>query len=73
MADSVSVTSHHSYGSRVGNSLKAILWGIILVWVSIRLLAWNEKNYVEQKAALKEWASIVQEATNDQIDSTLEW
>lgn len=73
MADSISVTSHHSYGSRVGNSLKAILWGIILVWVSIRLLAWNEKNYVEQKAALKEWASIVQEATNDQIDSTLEW
>ena len=73
MTDSVSVTSHHSYGSRVGNSFKAILWGIILVWISIRLLARNEKNYVEQKAALKEWASIVQEATTDQIDSTLEW
>ena len=73
MADSVSVTSHHSYGSRVGNSFKAILWGIILVWVSIRLLAWNEKNYVEQKAALKEWAGIVQEATIDQINSELEW
>ena len=73
MADSVSVTSHHSYGSRVGNSFKAILWCIILVWISIRLLWWNENNYVEQKAALKEWASIVQEATNDQIDSTLEW
>ena len=73
MADSVSVTSHHSYGSRVGNSFKAILWGIILVWISIRLLWWNENNYVEQKAALKEWASIVQEATSDQIDSTLEW
>ena len=73
MADSVSVTSHHSYGSRVGNSFKAILWGIILVWVSIRLLAWNEKNYVEQKAALKEWAEIVQEATIDQINSELEW
>lgn len=73
MADSVSVTSHHSYGSRVGNSFKAILWGIILVWISIRLLWWNENNYVEQKAALKEWASIVQEATSNQIDSTLEW
>ena len=73
MADSVSVTSHHSYGSRVGNSFKAILWWIILVWVSIWLLAWNEKNYVEQKAALNEWASLVQEATADQINSELEW
>ena len=73
MADSISVSSHNSYGSRIGNSFKAILWGIILVWISIRLLWWNENNYVEQKAALKEWASIVQEATSDQIDSTLEW
>ena len=73
MADSVSVTSHNSYGSRVGSSFKAILWGIILVWFSIWLLAWNENNYVKQKAALKEWASIVQEATIDQINSELEW
>lgn len=73
MADSVSVTSHNSYGSRIGNSFKAILWWIILVWVSIRLLAWNEKNYVEQKSALKEWAEIVQEATIDQTNSELEW
>jgi len=73
MADNISVTSHHSYGSRVGNSFKAILWWLILVWISIWLLTWNEKNYVEQKAALKEWASIVQEATADQINSELEW
>ncbi len=73
MADSVSVTSHHSYGSRVGNSLKSILWGIILVIISIALLAWNENNYVKQKAALKEWASIVNEATSDQINPELEW
>ena len=73
MADSVQVSSHHSYGSRVGNSFKAIFWGIILVIISIVLLAWNENNYVKQKAALKEWASIVQEATIDQINSELEW
>lgn len=73
MADSVSVSSHHSYGSRVGNSLKAILVWIILVIVSIRLIARNEKNYVEQKAALKEWAEIVQEATIDQINPDFEW
>ena len=73
MADRVSVTSHHSYGSRVWNSLKAILWWIILVWASIWLLSWNEKNYIEQKAALKEWAEVVQETTIDQINSELEW
>ncbi len=72
MADSVSVTSHHSYGSRVGNSLKSIFWGILLVIISIILLFWNENNYVEQKAALKEGAEIVQEATIEQINSELE-
>ena len=73
MADSVTVSSHHSYGSRVGNSFKAILWWIFLVIISIILLFWNEKNYVETKAALKEWAEIVQEATIDQINPDLEW
>lgn len=73
MVDKVTVSSHNSYGSRVGNSFKAILWGIILVWISIWLLIWNEKNFVEQKAALDEWASIVQEAIADQINSELEW
>lgn len=73
MVDKVTVSSHNSYGSRVGNSFKAILWGIILVWISIWLLIWNEKNFVEQKAALDEWASIVQEAIIDQINSELDW
>jgi hypothetical protein len=73
MADSVSVASHHSYGSRVGNSFKNIFRGIILVIASIVLLVWNENNYVQQKKALKEWAAIVQEATVDQINSDLEW
>ena len=41
--------------------------------ISIILLVRNEKNYVEQKAALNEWASIVQETSSDQIDSSLEW
>lgn len=72
MADSVSVSSHHSYGSRVGDSLKAILWWIILVILSIVLLVWNENNYVEEKKALQEWAAIVQEAIADQINSDLE-
>ena len=73
MADSVTVSSHHSYGSRVGNSFKAILWWIALVIASIILLVWNENNYVKTKAALEEWAKIVQEANANQINSELEW
>ena len=73
MADSVTVSSHHSYGSRVGNSLKAILWWIVLVIFSIILLVWNENNYVQEKKALQEWAAIVQEAIADQINSDLDW
>lgn len=68
-----SVTTHHSYGSRVGNSLKNIFRGIVLVIGSIVLLVWNENNYVQQKKALEEWASLVQEATANQINPDLEW
>ena len=73
MADSVSVTSHHSYGSRVGNSFKNILWWLLLLAISIILLVRNENNYVKEKNSLNEWASIVQEASSAQIDSSLEW
>ena len=73
MPDSVSVTSHNSYGSRIGNSLKAILWWFVLLIISIVLLVRNENNYVKEKASLNEWASIVQEASSTEIDSSLEW
>lgn len=73
MVDKVTVSSHNSYGSRVGNSLKSILWWFLLVILSIVLLVRNEKEFVEKKAALDEWASIVQEAIIDQINSELDW
>lgn len=73
MVDKVTVSSHHSYGSRVGNSLKSIFWWIICVIIAIFVLVWNENNYVEEKKALEEWAAIVQEATIDQINPDLEW
>lgn len=72
MPNSVSVTSHNSYGSRVGNSFKNIFWWIILVIVSIILLVWNENNYLKEKKALEEGAAVVQETTATQIDSSLD-
>ncbi len=71
MADSVSVTSHHSYGSRVGNSFRNILWWLFLLVISIIILVRNENNFVKEKNALNEWASVVQEASSTQIDSSL--
>lgn len=68
-----SVTTHNSYGSRLWNSFKNIFWWIILVIISIAILARNENNFVKQKIALKEWASLVQETVADQINPDLEW
>ena len=73
MADSVSVSSHHSYGSRLWKSFKNIFWGIVLVIGSIALLVWNENNYLQQKKALQEGANLVQETTVEQINSDLDW
>jgi len=73
MADSVSVTSHHSYSSRLWNSFKNIFRWIVLVIGSIVLLVWNENNYLQQKKALQEGANLVQEATVEQITPDLDW
>lgn len=54
MTDRISTTTTTGYGSRLGNSFKKILFWILLVILSIIMLAWNENNFVEQKAALNE-------------------
>lgn len=72
MADSVSVTKRTWYGSRVGSSFKKIFSGILLVLVSIALLAWNENNFVEQKAALNEGSKIVEETSSETINPALD-
>lgn len=72
MANSVSVSSHQSYGSRVGNSLRNILVWIVLVIGSIVLLARNENRYVKTKAGLEEWNKDVQETVSTQINPDLE-
>ena len=70
--DKVSVSSHQSYGSRVGNSLRNILVWIVLVIGSIRLLARNENNYIQHKRAYEKWEAIVQETVTNQINPELD-
>ena len=66
------VTTHTSYGKRVGNSLKNILLWIVLLIASIWLLVWNENNFLQQKKALKEWAAVVQETSATEINPELD-
>ena len=72
MTPSYTVTSRSGYGSRLGDSLKGIVWGFVLLIGAIILLGWNENNFVEQKAALEEteWATI--ETSADKIDTSLD-
>jgi len=72
MADKVTVTSRHSYGSRVKNSFGKIGWWFLLVIGSIIWIFMNEKNFLETKVALNEWAEIVQETISTEINPELD-
>ena len=43
-----------TYGSRLSNSLKGIVFGLIAFVVGTVLLFWNEGNFVKTKRALTE-------------------
>ncbi len=68
MAEKFTVSSRTSYGNRVGNSFKKIFTGILLLIGSIVLLAWNENNFVKEKAALNEGSKLVVEIANAPVD-----
>ena len=52
--DKFTETNYTNYGQNIGNSLKGIFLGIILLIGSIVLLWWNEGRSVEQATALEE-------------------
>jgi len=52
--DQFTETTRTSYGANIGNSLKGILFGLILIVGSIILLWWNENRSVNQADALNE-------------------
>ena len=72
MADKVTVTSRHSYWSRVKNSFAKIWWGILLVILSIIWIFKNEQNFIQTKVALNEWAEIVKETVSTEINPELD-
>ena len=69
MADEeFSEVTSRSWFSRIGDSLKGIIVGVVLVIVSIGVLFWNEGRAVRRYQALKEGAGSVISVKSDSVD-----
>jgi hypothetical protein len=68
----VTTTNHISYGSRIGNSLKGIVTGFVMLVVGIGLLWWNEGRAVRRYQDLKTGRKACVETPYDTLDKTLE-
>ncbi|MGE9268261.1 MAG: TMEM43 family protein, partial [Verrucomicrobiales bacterium] len=72
MSDSFTQTTSTGWFSRIGNSFKGILVGIIAILVSFVLLWWNEGRAVETRKTLDEGAKDYTVASADKVDPALE-
>jgi Transmembrane protein 43 len=72
MSDSFIEKSSTSWFSRIGNALKGIVVGIILIPLSLGVLFWNEGRAVKTAKSLKEGASIVRSVGAQSVDSANE-
>lgn len=59
MSDSFTQVTHQSWTSRIGNSIKGILFGLLLFIAAFPLLFWNEGRAIETEKSLKEGAAAV--------------
>ncbi|MDD4350301.1 MAG: TMEM43 family protein [Opitutales bacterium] len=71
-AAAVTHVTRQSWISRLGDSIKGILFGLILIVGSIVLLFWNEGRSVKRYKDLKEGAGVVVSVQSDRVDATLE-
>ncbi len=59
MANSVTVTSSQSWGSRLGESIKSVLFGLVLFVAAFPVLFWNESRAVQTARSLSEGQGAV--------------
>jgi hypothetical protein len=71
MADTFTQVTTQGYGSRLGNSLKGIIFGALFFFGSFLLLWWNEGNLAREKVAFKEMERAVVPASGDKVDPAL--
>ena len=67
MSDSFTVTSSKSWFSRLAESIKSVLVGLVLFVVSFPLLWWNEGRAVQTARSLEEGAGAVVSVSADQV------
>ncbi|WP_395750274.1 TMEM43 family protein [Prosthecobacter sp.] len=68
MADSYTEVTSQSYSGRIGTSIKGILFGIVIIPVTMIVLWLNEGRAVTTSNSLKEGAATVVEVAADRVD-----
>jgi hypothetical protein len=69
MADSYTEVTSQNWFSRIGESIKGILFGIVIIPLMIILLWWNEGRAVTTANSLKEGAKTVVSVSADNVDA----
>lgn len=68
MSDSYRVVSSQSWFSRIGQSIKSVLVGLVFFVAAFPLLFWNESRAVQTARSLKEGAGAVVSVPADKVD-----
>lgn len=68
MSDSYTEVTSRNWFSRIGDSIKGILFGIVIIPVAIILLWWNEGRAVTTANSLKEGAAAVLSVSAEKVD-----
>jgi hypothetical protein len=66
--DSFTETTSRSWLSRIGDSIKGVLFGIVMIAGSTVLLFWNEGRAVQTMRSLEEGAGVVIDVTPARVD-----
>lgn len=69
MADTVTEVTTQSWGSRISESIKGVLFGLLLFLVSFVVLFWNEGRAVKTAKTLAEGAAAVVNISADSADA----
>lgn len=69
MANSVTVTSSQSWGSRLGESIKSVLFGLVLFVAAFPVLFWNESRSVRTARSLSEGLGAVVAVPADAVSA----
>ncbi len=68
MSDMFTETTHQSWFSRIGESFKSLLFGLLLFVISFPVLFWNEGRAVKTAKSLNEGESVTVSVSSDAVD-----